>query len=71
MELSYDARMPSLQKFDTNKAIFVSRLLKAWDKLPNLTFGELLAESLGFEGQAMRGLTNDTTRSSRRWSGSR
>jgi hypothetical protein len=52
----------SLKRFDTNKAIFVSRLLKAWEKLPDLAFGEMLGkafESSLLDPSRLRGLSND------------
>jgi hypothetical protein len=37
--------MGSLQQFDAHKAIFTSRLLKVWEKAPELSFAELLTRS--------------------------
>lgn len=37
--------MSSLRSFSANKAIFVARLLKTWEMVPELSFSELLSQS--------------------------
>ena len=37
--------MSTLKAFNTNKAIFVARLLKLWEMVTELTFSELLSQS--------------------------
>lgn len=34
--------MGSTLKNDTSKALFLERVAKSWDKVPNMSFGELL-----------------------------
>lgn len=38
--------MGSTQRHNTARALFLERLAKAWDKRPDLTFGELIAASV-------------------------
>jgi hypothetical protein len=37
---------PSSARFDTNKAVFVARLLKTWEKLPELSFVDLVRKAM-------------------------
>jgi len=34
------------EKFDVRRALFLSRLVRVWDKVPSLRLGELIALSL-------------------------
>ena len=40
----------SFKRFNTNKAVFVSRLLKAWEKAPELSLFELLTKAMAAYG---------------------
>ena len=34
------------EKFDTRRALFLERLIRAWDKMPKARLGELISKSL-------------------------
>lgn len=38
--------MGSTIRNDTSKALFLERIAKAWDKVPNLSFGELISKAM-------------------------
>lgn len=42
--------MASTDKFDMRRALFLERLVKAWDKAPDMRMGQLLVEALGMQG---------------------
>lgn len=37
-------------RLDAGKALFLSRLLKAWEKVPDTRLGALIADALGHQG---------------------
>jgi hypothetical protein len=48
------------EKFDTRRAIFLERLIRAWDKVPGQRLGQIIVESLEmvtpFDVLALRGI---------------
>lgn len=55
------------KRFNTNKAIFVSRLLRVWEKAPELSFSELLVHCSTFERQGPAQSDNDIIEALERW----
>lgn len=42
-------RRTSQTKFDASRALILERLMKCWDKLPEMKLGELICDSLAYQ----------------------
>lgn len=45
--------------FDSQKAVFLERILRAWEKNPDDTFGELLYNASDFAGREINAFNDD------------
>jgi hypothetical protein len=48
--------MGTNRSFDAHKAVILERILRAWEKCPRLTFGELLDATCTFGGKDLNAL---------------
>lgn len=54
----YNWAMPSSHRVEIHRAVALQRIARAWDKRPDLTLGELIAEATYGE-PALRSMTDE------------
>lgn len=51
--------MGTMRNFDAHKAVILERILRAWEKSPDMKLGELFRAAADFSGKELDGLSDE------------